>query len=193
MLRSKLFSFLNIVGLAFGLACTILLYLWIADELSFNTYHEKIDRIHLVQHWQHYGDDNFHCQVSPAPLAPAFKEKYPEVETVSRYISWAYNGLVSFDDKKISQSVAAADPDLLDIYTCNFIYGSKNDFAEGLDNIIISESVSKQYFGDIDPVGKTLMLNDEFPFLVIFLPFQFNALVGKVFGKLNSSEASSKT
>ena len=165
MLRSKLFSFLNIVGLAFGLACTILLYLWITDELSFNTYHEKIDRIHLVQHWQHYGDEEFHCQVSPAPMAPAFKEEYPEVELTARY-DRAYSGLVSFDEKKLTQTVHAADPDLLDIYTCPFIYGSKESFADGIDNIIISESVSKQYFGDENPVGKTLMIDDRFAFLV---------------------------
>ena len=165
MLRSKLFSFLNIVGLAFGLACTILLYLWIIDEVEYNTYHEKVDRIHLVQHWQHYGDEEFHCWVSPAPMAPAFKEKYPEVELTARY-DRAYSGLVSFEDKKLTQTVHAADPDLLDIYTCQFIYGSKEGFANGIDNIIISESVSKQYFGDEDPVGKTLMIDDRFAFLV---------------------------
>ena len=165
MLRSKLFSFLNIVGLAFGLACTILLYLWIMDEVEYNTYHEKVDRIHLVQHWQHYGDEEFHCQVSPAPMASAFKEKYPEVELTARYAQ-GYEGLVSFNDKKLTQTVHGADPDLLDIYTCPFIYGSKENFASGLNNIIISESVSKQYFGNEDPVGKTLMIDDRLAFLV---------------------------
>jgi len=136
MLRSKLYSILNIIGLAFGLACTILLYLWITDELNFNNYHEKVDRIHLVQHWQHYGDEDFHCWVSPAPMALAFKEKYPEVEYTARY-SRAYQGLLSYGDKKLIQTVATADPSLLDIYTCPFIYGSKEDFSNGLENIII--------------------------------------------------------
>jgi ABC-type antimicrobial peptide transport system permease subunit len=175
MLRSKLYSILNIVGLAFGLACTILLYLWINDELNFNQYHENIDRIYLVQHWQHYGDEDFHCWVSPSPMAAAFKEKYPEVELVSRY-SRAYNGLVSFEDKKLIQNVAAADPDLLDIYTCEFIYGSKENFGSGIDDIIISEKISKQYFGDLDPTGKTLMINDQFAFIVqgVFRDFPDN-------------------
>jgi len=175
MLRSKLYSFLNIVGLAFGLACTILLYLWINDELNFNRYHEKIDRIHLVQHWQHYGDEEFHCWVSPAPMAPAFKERYPEVEYTARY-SRAYQGLISFGDKKLTQTVAAGDPDLLKIYTCPFIYGSKENFANGLENIILSESVSKQYFGDKDPVGETLLIDDRFAFIVqgVFKDFPDN-------------------
>lgn len=175
MLRSKLFSFLNIVGLAFGLACTILLYLWITDELGYNTYHEKIDRIHLVQHWQHYGDNDFHCWVSPVPMAPAFKEKYPEVELTARFES-GRSGLVSFEDKKLIQSVSAADPDILEIFTCPFIYGSKEDFADGLDNIIISEKVSKQYFGDNNPIGKTLMVNDEYIFTIkgVFKDFPQN-------------------
>ncbi|MBI9053532.1 MAG: ABC transporter permease [Bacteroidales bacterium] len=165
MLRSKLYSILNIVGLAFGLACTILLYLWINDELNFNQYHENIDRIHLVQHWQHYGDEDFHCWVSPSAMSPAFKEKYPEVGFTARYTQ-AYTGLVSYGDKKLTQTVSSADPDLLNIYTCNFIYGSKENFANGINNIVISEKISKQYFGNEDPVGNTLMVNDQFAFIV---------------------------
>lgn len=184
MLRSKLYSFLNIVGLAFGLACTILLYLWITHELSYNKHHEKIDRIFLVQHWQHYGDKDFHCQVSPSPMAAAFKERYPEVELTARFTS-AYNGLVSYGDKRITQSVAAGDPNLLDIFSFSFIYGTKENFSNGLNNIIISEKISKQYFGDTDPVGKTLVLNDEFTFTVqavyhdfpANMNFRFNLLI----------------
>ncbi len=165
MLRSKLFSFLNIVGLAFGLACTILLYLWVTDELSYNTYHEKVDRIFIVQHWQHYGDEDYHVWVGPGPMAAAFKEKYPEVEAIARY-SRAYNGLVSYKDKKLTQEVGAADPEILDIYTCPFVQGSKEDFASGLDNIIISEEIAQQYFGDDDPIGKTLVVDGKFSFIV---------------------------
>ncbi len=165
MLRNKLFSFLNIVGLAFGLACTILLYLWITDELNFNKYQEKLDRIHLVQHWQHYGDEDFHCQVSPSPLAAAFKEKYPEVENTARF-TYYYNGLVSFKDKKLTQSVHAADPSLLDIFTVKFVYGTKENFKSGLNNIIISEKVSMQYFGNTDPVGKMLLVDDKYAYTV---------------------------
>lgn len=165
MLRSKLFSFLNIVGLAFGLACTILLYLWITDELNYDTNHEKIERIFVVQHWQHYGDEDFHCWVSPAPMAKAFKEKYPEVELTARF-TYCYNGLVSCDDKKLIQDVRAGDSELLDILTCPFIYGNKENFADGLKNIIISRKISEQYFGEEDPVGKTLLIDDQYAFTV---------------------------
>lgn len=165
MLRSKLFSFLNIAGLAFGLACTILLYLWITDELNFNKHHEKLDRIYLVQHWQHYGDEDFHCQVSPSPMAAAFKEKYPEVENTSRF-TYGYKGLVNHEEKKFTQEVLAADPSILDIFTVKFIYGTKANFGSGVNNIIISKKVSEQYFGTIDPVGKTLLVDDKYAFTV---------------------------
>lgn len=165
MLRSKLFSFLNIVGLAFGLACTILLYLWITDELSYDSNHEKIDRIFVVQHWQHYGNEDFHCKVSPAPMAQAFKDKYPEVESTARF-NTAYVGLVSYKDKKLNQSVYAGDPDLLNIFTCPFIFGSKADFFDGLKNIIISRKVSEQYFGNENPVGKILLLDDRYAYTI---------------------------
>jgi ABC-type antimicrobial peptide transport system permease subunit len=165
MLRSKLFSFLNIVGLAFGLACTILLYLWIIDEVSYNSYHEKVDRTYLIQHWQHYGTREFGCKVGPAPMAPAFKDKYPEVELTARFQT-AYEGLVSFENKKLIQEVKAADQEILDIFSFRFIYGTIDEFKIGLDNIVISEKIAKQYFGNQNPIGKTLLIDDRFPYTV---------------------------
>jgi ABC-type antimicrobial peptide transport system permease subunit len=165
MLRNKLFSALNIVGLSFGLACTILLYLWINNEVGYDSYHKKIDRSHLVQHWNHYGNDKNASPVTPSAMSPAFKEKYPEVELTARYFT-SYNKHISYEDKSIVKHLRRADPDLLDIFTCKFIYGSKEGYRNGVKNIIISESISKQFFGDIDPVGKVLMLENEFAYTV---------------------------
>jgi ABC-type antimicrobial peptide transport system permease subunit len=165
MLRNKLFSALNIVGLSFGLACTILLYLWINNEVGYDSYHKKIDRIHLVQHWQHHGNDKSAVAVTEAPLAAAFKEKYPEVELTARYFT-SYSKHISYEDKNLVKHLRRADPDLLDIFTCKFIYGSKDDFTNGVKNIIISESISKLFFGDINPVGKVLMLENKFAYTV---------------------------
>jgi ABC-type antimicrobial peptide transport system permease subunit len=175
MLRSKLFSFLNIVGLAFGLACTILLYLWIKDELGFNKYHENLDRIYLVNHFQNYSGEDYHVWVNPGPLAKAFKEKYPEVEISARYTR-AYTGLVNYGEKKFTQNVAAGDPSLLDIYTIEFIDGTKSDFASGINTMIISETIAKQYFGQESAIGKTLMVDDKEPFIVqgVFKDFPKN-------------------
>jgi len=165
MLRNKLFSTLNIVGLAFGLACTILLYLWINNEVGYDSYHKKIERIHLVQHWQHHGNDKSAVPVTASAMAPAFKEKYPEVELTARYFT-SYGKQITYEDKTLVKHLRRADPDLLDIFTCKFIYGSKEGFANGVKNIIISESISKQFFGDINPVGKVLMLENNFAYTV---------------------------
>ncbi len=197
MLRNKLFSTLNIVGLSFGLACTILLYLWIKNEVGYDSYHKKIDRIHLVQHWQHHGNDRSAISVTEAPLAPAFKEKYPEVELTARYFT-SYGKQISYEDKKLVKHLRRADPDLLDIFTCQFIYGSKDGFTNGVKNIIISESISKQFFGDINPVGKVLMLENKFAYTVqgvfedfpdnvtfsfeLMVPFEDNTDFGQYWG-----------
>ncbi len=175
MLRSKLFSFLNIVGLAFGIACTILLYLWIKDEVEFNKYHKNLDRIHMVNHFQNYSGEDYHVWVNPGPLAKAFKERYPEVEVSARYTR-AYTGLVNYGEKKFTQTVAAGDPSLLDIYTIEFIEGTKNDYASGINTMIISETIAKQYFGDESAIGKTLIVDDKEPFIVqgVFKDFPKN-------------------
>lgn len=197
MLRNKLFSTLNIVGLSFGLACTILLYLWINNEVGYDTYHKKIDRIHLVQHWAHHGNDKSAVSVTEAPLAKALKEKYPEVELTARYFT-SYGKQIRYEDKKIVKHLRRADPDLLDIFTCSFIYGSKEGYTNGVKNIIISESISKQFFGDINPVGKVLMLEDKFAYTVqgvfedfpdnvtfsfeLMVPFEDNTDFGQYWG-----------
>jgi len=175
MLRSKLFSFLNIVGLAFGIACTILLYLWIKDEVEFNKYHKNLNRIHMVNHFQNYSGEDYHVWVNPGPLAKAFKERYPEVEVSARYTR-AYTGLVNYGEKKFTQTVAAGDPSLLDIYTIEFIEGTKNDYASGINTMIISETIAKQYFGDESAIGKTLIVDDKEPFIVqgVFKDFPKN-------------------
>ena len=163
--RNKLFSFLNIAGLAFGLACSILLYLWITDELSYNKYHKKVDRVYLVRHWQHYGDNSFCCPVGPGPLANAFKEKYPEVEDVVRYTNFV-NGLVSAGDKKITKIISCIDPSYFNIFTCPLIYGSHEDFQNDPSAICITESIAKQFFGNINPLGKIMVLDDKHNFTV---------------------------
>jgi len=165
MLRNKLFSALNIVGLSFGLACTILLYLWIKNEVGYDSYHKKIDRIHLVQFWAYHSNDKSAVPVTASAMAPAFKEKYPEVELAARYFT-SYNKQISYEDNNLVKHLRRADPDLLDIFTCKFIYGSKDGFTNGVKNIIISESISKQFFGDINPVGKVLMLENKFAYTV---------------------------
>ena len=165
MLRNKLFSFLNIAGLAFGLACTILLYLWIIDEVNYNGHHEKVDRIFLVQHWQHYNDYEFACKVGPSPLANAFEEQYPEVESCVRFQN-NYAKSIAYKDKKFIQKVSFADPALLDIFTVNFILGNKKNFQKEINSIIISEKISKQYFGNENPIGKTLVLDNKLSFTV---------------------------
>lgn len=163
--RNKLFSILNIIGLSVGLATTILLYLWIVDELSFNRYYENSDRMFLVQHWQHYSSRDFPCPVGPGPLAPELKERYPEVERTTRY-NYLQTAMVTHGNKKLTRSVHAADPDYVYIFTCPVVYGSKEDFANDPSSVAITKSISNQLFGDKDPIGEMITLDNEHTFTV---------------------------
>ena len=84
ILRNKLFSFVNILGLAFGMSSALLIFLWINDELRVDQFHERIDRIFEVMENQQYTDGRLYTFSStPGPMAPFIKEKYPEIEKSS--------------------------------------------------------------------------------------------------------------
>lgn len=120
ILRQKGYSFINIAGLTFGLACSILIGLWVRDELSFDRFHEKKDRIFRILNKVPSGE------LIPSPtyaLAPALKEEYPEVEEYSRVWPWA-GSLVRYGDKRFEEDrICLADPGFLRMFTFPLLYG----------------------------------------------------------------------
>ncbi|HUU52277.1 MAG TPA: ABC transporter permease [Candidatus Heimdallarchaeota archaeon] len=156
--RQKGYSFINITGLTIGMACFILIGLWVKDELSFDRFHEKKDRIFRVVNKTQGGD------FIPNPtyaLAPALKSLYPEVEEVARVWPW-YGSLVTYVDKKFEEdNICLTDPGFFRMFTFPFIKGNPDTALNNRDAIVITESTAKKYFGNEDPIGQALYLARE--------------------------------
>lgn len=154
--RSKLFSAVNILGLTFGMASALLIFLWVNDELSVNQFHSKIDRLYRVMENQTYSGKIYTFEATPAPMVPEVKVKYPEIEFASRW-TWPESPLLTYKDKSFKDQGRWVDPDFLLMFDFPLISGDKNKALSGTNSIVLTERFAKKLFGDEDPVGKILV------------------------------------
>jgi putative ABC transport system permease protein len=163
-LKQKLYSFINIAGLAVGIACFVLIVLYVQYELSFDRYHKKADRIYRVVAHQpgnvFLGSDHF--AVTQALLGQTLKEEYPEVLEAVTLDKWD-DVLVSVGDNHYYEDgLLWANPDILDVFTFPLVEGDPTEPF----SIVLSENVARKYFGEEDPVGKIIRLQDKHDFKV---------------------------
>lgn len=163
--RNKIFSTINIIGLAFGLACSILLFLWVRDEFSYDKFNKNINETYFFLHWQHYGDELFPCPVAPAPLAPALKKDYPQIAYATR-LSGVPSVLVSREEKAFVEGINAADPDIFKILTFTLVDGSLDEALISPNTIVLTERIASKYFGNERAIGKNLVLDNRLSFKV---------------------------
>jgi putative ABC transport system permease protein len=165
--RYKGYSFINITGLAVGLACCILILLWVQDELSYDRFHSNRDDLYrVVTEWRKTEPATHYWPVS-APLAPALKEEYPEIIKATRFTRLRRGQLVKFGDKHFTESqICLTDPDFFDMFTFPLLKGGPQTALTDRISIVITETVAGKYFGNEDPLGKILNINNEYDFTV---------------------------
>ena len=162
-LRQKGYALINILGLSIGLAATILIMLWVVDELSYNKNNENYNNIYRVVQQQMYTSGPLTTPCMPGPLAADLKRDFPEFVDVFRYFQ--ISGVINIDDKKFADFIQLADSGLFNVFSFNFIQGSPETALQPY-TAILSEKGAEKYFGDEDPMGKVIKLNDEVSFRV---------------------------
>ncbi|MDH5468231.1 MAG: ABC transporter permease, partial [Candidatus Aminicenantes bacterium] len=151
--RRKVYSFITILGLTIGMACFILIGLWVKDELSFDKFHEKKDRIYLILNRMQDGNADFNITYA---LGPALKAEYPEVEEACRVCLW-FGSHVKYQDKIYAErNIYLADPSFFTIFSFPFIKGNPETALSDRFSIVLTEQIAQKYFGDEDPIGKVL-------------------------------------
>ncbi|HTD98237.1 MAG TPA: ABC transporter permease [Mucilaginibacter sp.] len=158
LLKNKSYSFLNIAGLAIGITCASLIFLWVQDEITFNHNFSKRDHLYRVMENQHVNGVSYTIGTSPEPMGNAIKAEIPGIKNTMRK-SWNMDELFVLGDKSINENGAYADPSIFSMLTLPFVYGNPNEAFKETHSVVISETMSKKFFGDKDPVGKTILLN----------------------------------
>lgn len=151
--RDKVFSLLNMAGLAIGLACFALLAMWIRDEVGWDRFHENSTLIHRLESGS---------PAQPAPLGPFLKENYPEITDAARlYLSFPV--LMKYGEKTMSEGgFVLADPSIFDIFTIPFVAGDSASAFSDPNTVVLTEAATEKYFGGENPIGRVLTVEDRF-------------------------------
>ncbi len=156
--RSKLYSGINISGLAVGMAVFMLIFLYVKDELSYDDYHKKGDNIYRVVSDLTVPDNFFQFALTPPHLGARLKEDFPEVQEYVRFSS--LRGLIKFDENSFKDEVGLfTEPSFFNFFDIPLIAGDKQKALSDPYTVVLSESTAKKYFGDEDPIGKFLKLD----------------------------------
>jgi len=151
--KQKVYAFINLAGLSLGLACFILISLWARHEMSYDRFHVKKDRIFRILNANDNG--TFGRAVSYA-LGPELERKYPEIEASCRVWPW-HRSLVKYHDKKFDEyRFYLTDPAFFTMFTFPFVKGNAATALADLNSIVITEETARRYFGEENPIGKSL-------------------------------------
>lgn len=161
LIRNKTYSAISIIGLALGISSCLFISMYIIDELSYDEHHEKKDRIVRLTNLVEFNNEDFHA-VTNAPVGPTIVQDFPEVESYVRFRWAGSNGAeISHENKVINlQNVWFTDSTLFDIFTYDVINGSQEGALNKPFSIVLTKSTSEQYFGEDDPVGKQMKINN---------------------------------
>ena len=153
--NQKGYSFINILGLAVGMACCILILLWVQDELSYDKFHENYSDIYRT-----IGEINdAKYSSNPLALAPLLKEKHPEIITSARYCGRYW--LIKHGDTLTNEVGALVDDDFLTMFTYPLLKGTPESVFASRESIVITERTAAKFFGSQDPIGKSLLINNN--------------------------------
>mgnify|MGYP001099283585 CR=1 FL=1 len=157
--KHKGYSFLNVAGFAVGMACCLLILIYVRHELSYDQYHKEGERVfRIIQDIRTKTANRIFAPISPM-VAPTLEKDFPQVEKAGRIITWG-NILVKREDKKFYESFFMyADNKIFDILTIPFIQGRPENALARPHTLVISKRMAVKYFGTEDPVGKVLQIN----------------------------------
>ena len=161
LVQHKGLSFINIFGLAIGMAFAILIGLWIQYETSFDKFHVNRDRVAIVLKNTLFNNQKNTQNSTPLPLYYAMKSEYPEVKHASR-MSWNNDFSLAVGDKKYKRQGIHVDPDFLRMFTFPLVKGSVQTALSDPNAIVITEAVAKALFGSADPINKIIKVNNEY-------------------------------
>ena len=158
--KNKGFTAINVLGLALGLASCLLIIFYVFDELNYDRYNTKADRVYRVNEDIRFGGNTNSYAVAPAPLASALKNDFPEVEQVVRFRSRGELQVKKGNQDIQENMVVYADPSIFKVFTLPMIDGDPATALNDTHSIVITEKTAQKYFNRTDVVGQVLTIND---------------------------------
>lgn len=165
LLRNKAFSLINISGLSIGMAAAILIMLWIQSEMSYDQFHEKKSRIYEAWNKATFSGKLQCWNTTPKILARTLEKDIPEIERAVR-VNWTRNFLFSIGNKRITANGNMVDTGFLQMFSFPLVKGDANTALNKDYSIILTQSAAKKVFGDEEPMGKIIKIDNQDNFTV---------------------------
>lgn len=159
--KNKGYSAINILGLAIGLATCLLIMIYVVDELSYDKFNKKADRIYRVDGDINFGGTHWILAVAPDPMGATLKKDFPQVEQYVRFRNYGGFRVKKGNDNVQENSVIYVDSTLFDVFTLPVIHGDTKTALDDLASVVITEKIAKKYFNTTDAVGKVMVMDDE--------------------------------
>ena len=160
--KNKGYSFLNIFGLAIGIACAALIFLWVEDEVNFDTFNVKKDRIYKARENQKYDTYVLTHSSTPGLMGPAIQAEVPGVANVCRTTEGTSQLLYTYNDKPVYAPTLYVEPSFFKIFTLPFIKGNAASAFSQLHTVVITEKAAKKFFGDDNNIiGKNIRVDNK--------------------------------
>jgi len=164
ILKNPGYSVINIAGLAIGMACSLMILLWVTHELSYDRFHENADNIYRVVQEVHFTDHTTTWAITQGPLGPHLKEDFPEVISYTRFAINEF--LLTYGDKSFDETVVLADGSMFEMFSLPLISGDPTKALSSPSSIVLSKAAVEKYFGSTDPVGKIIVADHQYEFTV---------------------------
>ncbi|MCF8298807.1 MAG: ABC transporter permease [Saprospiraceae bacterium] len=164
LVKHKTYSIINVAGLAIGIASFIIILLYIFDELSYDRYHKNADNIYRVVNVYNFNGIGERSSSSPLKVGPTLELEYPEIvkSSVRFYNEWGSDFFIEYKEKKFKEKrFFYVDSTVFDIFDIPFILGDPKTALSKPFTIVITKSTAERYFGDENPIGKVLRLNEN--------------------------------
>ena len=161
ILKQKFYAFINVLGLSIGIIVSIFILIYIIDELSFDRFHAKSDRIYRVNLIASLGGQELVGTYTPPPMAAALKEEVPEITHAMRMWEWN-NTVVKYEDKSFTEDkLYHADSSFFDIFSFKLLHGDPNTALDEPNSVLLSEDMANKYFGNAQALGEIITIGND--------------------------------
>jgi len=160
MARNKLTGFINVFGLAIGLSCSLLIWLWVSDELSYNRFLPGVKNIYEVHVNAPFNGDTITLTACPGPLAEAIQTNIPQVEQATK-MTYSRDVLFTVGDKTLKEKGTYATAGFFKVFPLKSIDGNADEAIASIDQMVITRKIAEKYFSTYAAVGKTIRIDNK--------------------------------
>ena len=157
LLQKKVYSFINILGLAMGIGFCNLTFIYIRHELTFDTFHKAADQIYrVISISKNPKGENDVTALGPNPLGPSLVDHFPGIKRSVRFFSWG--GFINYEDQTFKEQFLFSDPSIFEMFSFPMLKGNPNNALRDPNSVVMTQESAERYFGDGDPIGRNISI-----------------------------------